>query len=157
MPHIELRPHQAEAVGAVVDYLGPPGGRIPPEGLRTQVIAATGSGKTLIAVESAPRLSAGRVLVLDLLTQMAGAWRRGGRRGAMVGVCDQGPEESDGSLHARPANAPCLSGCRGGAGDHSREAWLCPGPRPAARMISSGSRGTFRGRPVRAMGPTPHS
>ncbi|KMS82994.1 helicase, partial [Streptomyces regensis] len=73
---------------------------MPPEGLRTQVIAATGSGKTLIAVESARRLSARRVLVLvptrDLLTQMAGAWRRGGRRGAMVGVCDLRAEESDG-------------------------------------------------------------
>ncbi|MEV5386229.1 Helicase associated domain protein [Streptomyces sp. NPDC052721] len=101
MPHIELRPHQAEAVDAVVNHLqDPPGGRIPPEGLRTQVIAATGSGKTLIAVESARRLSARRVLVLvptrDLLTQMAGAWRRGGRRGAMVGVCDLRAEESDG-------------------------------------------------------------
>ncbi|MET8566277.1 Helicase associated domain protein [Streptomyces flaveolus] len=101
MPHIELRPHQAEAVDAVVSHLqDPPGGHIPPEGLRTQVIAATGSGKTLIAVESARRLSARRVLVLvptrDLLTQMAGAWRRGGRRGAMVGVCDLRPEESDG-------------------------------------------------------------
>ncbi|GAA2904669.1 DEAD/DEAH box helicase [Streptomyces mexicanus] len=78
----------------------PPGGRIPPEGLRTQVIAATGSGKTLIAVEAARRLSARRVLVLvptlDLLTQMAGAWRRGGRRGAMVGVCSLCAEESDG-------------------------------------------------------------
>ncbi|MGW2715631.1 DEAD/DEAH box helicase family protein, partial [Streptomyces sp. NPDC001356] len=101
MRHLELRPHQAEAVDAVVKHLqDPPGGRIPPEGLRTQVIAATGSGKTLIAVESARRLAARRVLVLvptrDLLTQMAGAWRRGGRRGAMVGVCDLGPEESDG-------------------------------------------------------------
>ncbi|MGW2708502.1 Helicase associated domain protein [Streptomyces sp. NPDC001356] len=101
MPPITLRPHQAEAVDAVVKHLqDPPGGRIPPEGMRTQVIAATGSGKTLIAVESARRLSARRVLVLvptrDLLTQMAGAWRRGGRRGAMVGVCDLRPEESDG-------------------------------------------------------------
>jgi superfamily II DNA or RNA helicase len=56
---------------------------MPPEGLRTQVIAATGSGKSLIAAESAHRLSA-RVLVLvptlDLLKQMAGA----GRAGAMV-------------------------------------------------------------------------
>ena len=64
---------------------------IPPEGLRAQVIAATGSGKTLIGVEVANRLSARRVLVLvptlDLLLQMAAAWRRGGRRGAMVGVC----------------------------------------------------------------------
>ncbi|WP_326762823.1 DEAD/DEAH box helicase family protein [Streptomyces phaeochromogenes] len=53
---MELRPHQAEAVDNVVRILGvPPGGRMPPEGLRTQVIAATGSGKTLIGAESAHR------------------------------------------------------------------------------------------------------
>lgn len=64
------------------------------------MIAATGSGKTLIGVESAHRLSARRVLVLvptlDLLTQMAGAWRRGGRSGAMIGVCSLRAEESQG-------------------------------------------------------------
>ncbi|KUN58233.1 helicase [Streptomyces griseorubiginosus] len=73
---------------------------MPPEGMRTQVIAATGSGKTLIAAESAQRLSVRRVLVLvptlDLLTQMAGAWRRAGRSGAMVGVCSLRAEESQG-------------------------------------------------------------
>ncbi|MEU3792592.1 Helicase associated domain protein [Streptomyces fructofermentans] len=98
---MELRPHQAEAVDNVVRILGtPPGGRMPPEGLRTQVIAATGSGKTLIGAESAQRLSARRVLVLvptlDLLTQMAGAWRRAGRSGAMLGVCSLRSEESQG-------------------------------------------------------------
>ncbi|MCX4231847.1 DEAD/DEAH box helicase [Streptomyces ortus] len=98
---MELRPHQTEAVDNVVRILGvPPGGRMPPEGLRTQVIAATGSGKTLIGAESAHRLSARRVLVLvptlDLLTQMAGAWRRAGRSGAMVGVCSLRAEESQG-------------------------------------------------------------
>ncbi|MER5927301.1 DEAD/DEAH box helicase [Streptomyces mirabilis] len=101
MPHVALRPHQIEAVDSVLRVLSePPGGRMPPEGLRTQVIAATGSGKTLIGVESANRLSARRVLVLvptlDLLTQMADAWRRGGRRGAMVGVCSLRAEESQG-------------------------------------------------------------
>ncbi|MFG2030522.1 Helicase associated domain protein [Streptomyces sp. NPDC048825] len=101
MPHMELRPHQIEAVDGVLRNLAnPPGGRMPSEGLRTQVIAATGSGKTLIGVESATRLSARRVLVLvptlDLLTQMTAAWRRGGRRGAMVGVCSLRAEESDG-------------------------------------------------------------
>jgi superfamily II DNA or RNA helicase len=73
---------------------------MPPDGLRAQVIAATGSGKTLIAAESAHRLSARRVLVLvptlDLLTQMAGAWRRAGRSGAMIGVCSLRAEESQG-------------------------------------------------------------
>ncbi|GAA5032889.1 DEAD/DEAH box helicase [Streptomyces siamensis] len=98
---MELRPHQAEAVDNVVRILGtPPGGRMPADGLRTQVIAATGSGKTLIGVESAHRLSARRILVLvptlDLLTQMAGAWRRAGRSGAMVGVCSLRAEESQG-------------------------------------------------------------
>ncbi|MBV1940882.1 Helicase associated domain protein [Streptomyces sp. BV286] len=98
---MELRPHQVEAVDNVVRILGMPlGGRMPPEGLRTQVIAATGSGKTLIGAESAHRLSARRVLVLvptlDLLTQLAGAWRRAGRSGAMVGVCSLRAEESQG-------------------------------------------------------------
>ncbi|MEU8757370.1 Helicase associated domain protein [Streptomyces chartreusis] len=98
---MELRPHQAEAVDNVVRILGtPPGGRMPPEGLRTQVIAATGSGKTLIGATAAHRLSARRVLVLvptlDLLTQMAGAWCRAGRSGAMVGVCSLRAEESEG-------------------------------------------------------------
>ncbi|MFD0541811.1 DEAD/DEAH box helicase family protein [Streptomyces mexicanus] len=101
MSQMDLFPHQVEAVDGIMRHLqNPPGGRIPPEGLRTQVIAATGSGKTLIAVEAARRLSARRVLVLvptlDLLTQMAGAWRRGGRRGAMVGVCSLRAEDSDG-------------------------------------------------------------
>ncbi|WP_308286677.1 DEAD/DEAH box helicase family protein [Streptomyces griseorubiginosus] len=62
---------------------------IPPEGLRAQVIAATGSGKTLIGVEVTNRLSARRVLVLvptlDLLPQMAAAWRQGGRHGRWPG------------------------------------------------------------------------
>ncbi|WP_430381373.1 Helicase associated domain protein [Streptomyces arenae] len=89
---VTLRPHQVEAVDAVLRHLSEqPGRGIPPDGLRTQVIAATGSGKTLIGVAAAGRLSARRVLVLvptlDLLLQMATAWRAGGRRGAMIGVC----------------------------------------------------------------------
>ncbi|MEV0504797.1 Helicase associated domain protein [Streptomyces spectabilis] len=98
---IALRAHQAEAVDGILRHLSnPSGGIMPPEGLRTQVIAATGSGKTVIGVEAARRLSAHRVLVLvptlDLLMQMAQAWRRAGRHGAMVGVCSLRPEESQG-------------------------------------------------------------
>ena len=101
MPHVTLRPHQVEAVDSVVRALSvPPGGRMPADGLRAQVIAATGSGKTLIGVESARRLSARRVLVLvptlDLLAQMTRAWRRGGRGGVMVGVCSLRARESGG-------------------------------------------------------------
>ncbi|MER5402626.1 Helicase associated domain protein [Streptomyces sp. NPDC002599] len=101
MSSMTLRPHQAEAVDSVVRHLqSPAGSRLPSQGLRTQVIAATGSGKTLIAVEAARRLSARRVLVLvptlDLLTQTAAAWRRGGRQGAMVGVCSLRAQDSEG-------------------------------------------------------------
>ncbi|MFJ4775837.1 Helicase associated domain protein [Streptomyces sp. NPDC088762] len=88
----ELRPHQREAVDAVVRALDlPPDGRVPEAGLRTQVIMATGSGKSLVAVHAAEELRAGRVLVLvpslDLLVQTVTAWREGGRTGRSLGVC----------------------------------------------------------------------
>ncbi|MEC4020515.1 DEAD/DEAH box helicase family protein [Streptomyces sp. H27-D2] len=96
----ELFPHQVEAVDAVLRVLlTPAGGLMPSQGLRTQVIAATGSGKTLIAVEAARKLGARRVLVLvptlDLVQTVA-AWREGGRTGAMVGVCSLRAPDSDG-------------------------------------------------------------
>ncbi|MFD7446733.1 Helicase associated domain protein [Streptomyces sp. NPDC059909] len=86
-----LRPHQREAVDAVVRALESPARSLVPErGLRTQVIMATGSGKSLVAVRSAEELHAGRVLVLvpslDLLAQTEAAWREGGRTGPMIGV-----------------------------------------------------------------------
>ncbi|MGX1541104.1 Helicase associated domain protein [Streptomyces adustus] len=98
---VTLRPHQVEAVDSVLRHLSEqPGAGVPPEGLRTQVIAATGSGKTLVGVAAADRLSARRVLVLvptlDLLLQMAAAWRAGGRRGAMIGVCSLRGADSQG-------------------------------------------------------------
>ncbi|MCF3105331.1 Helicase associated domain protein [Streptomyces roseoverticillatus] len=101
MPGKELFPHQVEAVDAILRVLQTPAdGHLPAEGLRTQVIAATGSGKTLIATEAAQKLGARRVLVLvptlDLLTQTAAAWREGGRTGAMIGVCRLTVEDSDG-------------------------------------------------------------
>lgn len=86
-----LRPHQREAVDAVIRALELPARSLVPErGLRTQVIMATGSGKSLVAVRSAEELQAGRVLVLvpslDLLAQTEAAWREGGRTGPMIGV-----------------------------------------------------------------------
>ncbi|MFD7121478.1 Helicase associated domain protein [Streptomyces sp. NPDC059922] len=82
---------QQEAVDAVVRALELPARSLVPEReLRTQVIMATGSGKTRVAARSAEKLRAGRVLVLvpslDLLTQTETAWREGGRTGPMVGV-----------------------------------------------------------------------
>ncbi|MFE9029741.1 Helicase associated domain protein [Streptomyces iakyrus] len=87
----ELRPHQREAVDAVLRVLDfPARSTVPERGLRTQVIMATGTGKTLVAVRSAEELRAGRVLVLvpslDLLAQTEAAWREGGRTGPMIGV-----------------------------------------------------------------------
>jgi superfamily II DNA or RNA helicase len=101
MPKKELFPHQVEAVDAVVRHLELTATqKMPPEGLRTQVIAATGSGKTLIAVHSAQQLGADRVLVLmptlDLLAQTVAAWREGGRTGAMIGVCSLRADEAPG-------------------------------------------------------------
>ncbi|MEU8935444.1 DEAD/DEAH box helicase family protein [Streptomyces sp. NPDC048409] len=64
------------------------------------MIDATGSGKTLIGVAAANGLTARRVLVLvpalDLLVQTAAAWRAGGRRGAMIGVCSLRGADSQG-------------------------------------------------------------
>ncbi|MEU8032951.1 Helicase associated domain protein [Streptomyces sp. NPDC049099] len=94
----ELRPHQREAVDAVLRALELPArSTVPERGLRTQVIMATGTGKTLVATRSAEELRAGRVLVLvpslDLLAQTEAAWREGGRTGPMVGVSSLRGEE----------------------------------------------------------------
>ncbi|MFD9724911.1 Helicase associated domain protein [Streptomyces sp. NPDC059072] len=99
MARKQLRPHQREAVDAVVRALElPAGGRVPEAGLRTQVIMATGSGKSLVAVRSAEELRAGRVLVLvpslDLLVQTAAAWRDGGRTGRSLAVCSLRGEDA---------------------------------------------------------------
>ncbi|MCZ7456091.1 DEAD/DEAH box helicase [Streptomyces sp. WMMC940] len=87
----KLRPHQREAVDAVVRALELPARSLAPgRGLRTQVIMATGSGKSLVAVRSAEELHAGCVLVLvpslDLLAQTEAAWREGGRTDPVIGV-----------------------------------------------------------------------
>lgn len=91
-------PHQVEASDAAVRKLELlPGRQMPVQGLRTQVIAATGSGKTFMAVLTARKLRAGRVLVLvptlDLLAQTAAAWRAGGRPGVFYGICSLRADE----------------------------------------------------------------
>ncbi|MGW7047004.1 DEAD/DEAH box helicase family protein [Streptomyces avermitilis] len=82
----ELRPHQRQAVDAVLRALELPArATVPERGLRTQVIMATGTGKTLVAARSAEELHAGHVLVLvpslDLLAQTEAAWREGAAGG----------------------------------------------------------------------------
>lgn len=68
-------------------------GELPDAAVRAQVIAPPGAGKSLIAVFAAQGLRAERVLVLvptlDLLGQMVGVWRAGGRGGRLFGVCSE--------------------------------------------------------------------
>ncbi|MFE7712486.1 Helicase associated domain protein [Streptomyces sp. NPDC057486] len=109
---IALRPHQVEAVDAVVRGLDiPPGKRIPRNGLRATVVAACGTGKTFIAAHSALRLARnGRVLVLlptlDLLTQTVREWRSAGHTGPAVAVCSLDDDPHLWDLDVRSTTSP---------------------------------------------------
>ncbi|WP_413253064.1 Helicase associated domain protein [Streptomyces anulatus] len=95
---ITLRPHQVEAVNAIVRDLSlPADGTMPVNGLRGQVHMATGTGKTVTAAKAALRLCPDGVIgvlvpTLDLLTQTIEAWRRAGHRGPAVAVCSLGAD-----------------------------------------------------------------
>ncbi|MFI7278615.1 Helicase associated domain protein [Streptomyces sp. NPDC049879] len=111
-----LRAHQEEAVEAAVRALEPrPGRPAPANGLRATVVAACGTGKTLIGVHAARRMAAyGRVLVLvptlELLAQTAREWRREGRQGAMYAVCSLDTHADLTAAGARTTNsAPQLA------------------------------------------------
>ncbi|MER7968173.1 Helicase associated domain protein [Streptomyces sp. NPDC096080] len=83
-PPLVLRPHQKEAVGAAVRTLT--------QHPRASVIAACGTGKTLIAARTAARIAPrGRILVLlptlDLLSQTIRSWHLAGRKGTAIAVC----------------------------------------------------------------------
>ncbi|MEW2030683.1 Helicase associated domain protein [Streptomyces roseifaciens] len=89
---VKLRDHQTEAVAAIVRGLDIPPGGVPVNGLRGQVHAACGTGKTLIAAAAARRMAPnGRTLILvptlDLLTQRVQAWHAAGHAGPAVAVC----------------------------------------------------------------------
>ncbi|MFE9934399.1 Helicase associated domain protein [Streptomyces sp. NPDC005533] len=112
---IVLRPHQEEAVEAIVRGLDiPPGKRIPEAGLRATVVAACGTGKTFMAAAAALRLARrGRVLVLlptlDLLTQTVREWRLAGHTGPAVAVCSLEDDPQLGQLDVRTTtSAPQL-------------------------------------------------
>ncbi|MEV4441862.1 Helicase associated domain protein [Streptomyces sp. NPDC049577] len=93
MPRGDLRDHQIEAVDAIIRGFDiPPGKRIPANGLRGQIIAACGTGKTVIAAFAARQIvPRGRVLVLvptlDLLVQTVKEWHKVGHTGPAVAVC----------------------------------------------------------------------
>ncbi|GAA1236748.1 DEAD/DEAH box helicase [Kitasatospora nipponensis] len=100
---LPLHRFQKDAVAAAVREVR--------DGGRATVVAATGSGKTLIAAGCARRLAArGRVLVLvptiELLEQTAEAWStKGGRRGLAIAACSREEAlesaEAGGRVHAR--------------------------------------------------------
>jgi superfamily II DNA or RNA helicase len=100
---LPLHGFQKEAVAAAVKEAR--------DGGRATVVAATGSGKTLIAANCARRLAArGRVLVLvptiELLEQTAESWStKGGRRGLAVAACSREEAlesaEASGRIHAQ--------------------------------------------------------
>ncbi len=108
---VKLRDHQIEAVSAIVRGLDIPPGGIPRNGLRGQVHAACGTGKTLIAAASAKRLVLrGRNLVLvptlDLLAQTVKAWHDAGHTGPAVAVCSLQDDPELWSLGVRSTTNP---------------------------------------------------
>ena len=109
---LELRPHQKDAVTAATRILG--------QQPRTSVIAACGTGKTLIAARTTARIAPrGRVLVLlptlDLLSQTIRSWHLAGRKGTTVAVCsarqalDHEPFGADIPLTTDPAELTVLT------------------------------------------------
>ncbi|MFJ4519003.1 Helicase associated domain protein [Streptomyces sp. NPDC088770] len=109
---IELRPHQKDAVAAATRCLN--------QHQRASVIAACGTGKTLIAARTTARIaSRGRVLVLlptlDLLSQTIRSWRQAGRKGAAIAVCsarqalDHEPLGADVPLTTDPGELSALA------------------------------------------------
>ncbi|WP_404200213.1 DEAD/DEAH box helicase [Streptomyces tauricus] len=111
MSGIKLRSHQVEAVAAIVRGLDVPPGGIPANGLRGQVHAACGTGKTLIAAAAARRLAPkGRTLVLvptlDLLSQTVKAWHDAGHRGPAVAVCSLQDDPDLWNLRVRSTTNP---------------------------------------------------
>lgn len=110
-PH-QLRPHQKEAVNATARALG--------QHTRASVIAACGTGKTLIAARTTARIAPrGRVLVLlptlDLLSQTIRSWRTAGRKGTTIAVCsarqalDHEPLGADTPLTTDPGELTALA------------------------------------------------
>ncbi|MFF8235054.1 DEAD/DEAH box helicase [Streptomyces caelestis] len=108
---VKLRDHQIEAVSAIVRGFDIPPGGIPWNGLRGQVHAACGTGKTIIAAASAKRLvPKGRILVLvptlDLLAQTVKAWHDAGHKGPAVAVCSLQDDPELWNLKVRSTTNP---------------------------------------------------
>jgi superfamily II DNA or RNA helicase len=96
---VELRDYQVEPVSDVIRELTlQPGRAMPPDGLRAQLIASPGTGKTMMAAFVGMRIAPRHpVLVevptLDLLGQTIETWRAAGRGGRMYAVCSMADHE----------------------------------------------------------------
>ncbi|MEU2309415.1 DEAD/DEAH box helicase family protein, partial [Streptomyces misionensis] len=109
---LTLRPHQKDAVAAATQTLA--------QHSRASVIAACGTGKTLIAARTTARIAPrGRALVLlptlDLLSQTIRSWRAAGRKGTTIAVCsarqalDHEPLGADTPLTTDPGELTALA------------------------------------------------
>lgn len=108
---VKLRDHQIEAVAAIVRGFDIPPGGIPWNGLRGQVHAACGTGKTIIAAAAAKRIvPKGRILVLvptlDLLAQTVKEWHDVGHKGPAVAVCSLQDDPELWSMNVRSTTNP---------------------------------------------------
>ncbi|KAB7832328.1 DEAD/DEAH box helicase family protein [Streptomyces mobaraensis] len=135
MPVKGLFPHQVEAVDAVLRVLQTPvDGNMPAEGLRTQVIAATGSGKTLIAVEAARNLGARRVLILVPTKVARGVRaRRGSYPGSVASAGERTPPPGTRAERARGRNTA------------GRPVGRCPCPGRRCRVLPGSAQGRTSG------------
>ncbi|MFF4508384.1 Helicase associated domain protein [Streptomyces sp. NPDC001401] len=118
---MKLRDHQIEAVSAIVRGLDVPAGGIPADGLRGQVHAACGTGKTVMAAAAAKRIvPRGRVLVvvptLELLSQTVRAWHEAGHTGLAVAVCSLQDDPELWNLRVRCTTNPIQLALWHGAG-----------------------------------------
>ncbi|MBM7443162.1 DEAD/DEAH box helicase [Streptomyces sp. HB132] len=109
---ISLRPHQVEAVDAIIEGLALPlDGSVPATGQRGQVHMSTGSGKTITAAVAALRMVPRGVVgvlvpTLDLLTQTVEAWRAVGHTAPAVAVCSLGVDPLLQALNVRCTTNP---------------------------------------------------
>ncbi|WP_143640379.1 DEAD/DEAH box helicase [Streptomyces sp. 1-11] len=112
MQVISLREHQVAQKSAFRGWVGfPARSSVPPQGARSVIVSATGSGKTITAAACALEcFRDGRILVtlptLDLLVQTAQAWRLVGHRVPMIAVCSLENDPVLGELGVRTTTNP---------------------------------------------------
>ncbi|MEV5737620.1 Helicase associated domain protein [Streptomyces sp. NPDC052292] len=122
MQVISLREHQVAQKSAFREWVGfPARSSVPPQGARSGIVSATGSGKTITAAACALEcFRDGRILVtvptLDLLVQTAQAWRLVGHRAPMIAVCSLEGDPVLDSLGVRTTTNPIQLALWAGAG-----------------------------------------